>query len=171
MKHVSARLETASLDRAIKELKDYEKWVRKKARELIDRMVKHGEDYAVKNVGHVDTGATINSIHGYRRGNMGVIVAGGNAIWIEFGTGAVHNAEHSYPNPYAQKLGMSAIGEYKTATSEQPKGRGLNKNGWYYFDGARVRHTRGIKAQMFMKGTVDELLRKMPEFAREVFET
>lgn len=164
MKRVSARLETASLDRAIKELKDYEKWVRKKTRELIDRMVKHGEDYAINAVGHVDTGATINSIHGYRRGNMGVIVAGGNAIWIEFGTGAVHNAEHSYPNPYAQKLGMSAIGEYG-------KGKGSNPNGWYYFDGARVRHTRGIKAQMFMKGTVDELLRKMPEFAREVFET
>lgn len=127
-------------------------------------MCEFGEDYAINLVGHIDTGETINSIKGYRQDDKGVIVAGGNAIWLEFGTGVKHNGGvGSYPHPLASKLGMSAIGTYGA-------GHGADKNGWYYpSEDGEWKHTYGIEANMFMYRTAQELINQFPDMAMEVF--
>jgi hypothetical protein len=162
VKKITVRLTAASIDAAIKELKRYKLDLSKKTQKLLDMMIGYGEDYAINAVGHVDTGETLESIHGYRSGNKGVIVAGGNAIWLEFGTGVTNNgAAGTSPHPEGQANGM-LIGGYGN-------GGGADPNGWWYYDGDRVRHTYGIKANMFMYRTAQELARIAPELAKEVF--
>jgi hypothetical protein len=161
-KKITIQLSEESIKAAIKELNAYKRELNKKVQALIDAMVAHGEDYAINQVGHVDTGETLSSIHGYRDGNKGVVVAGGNAIWLEFGTGVRHNGSAGgSPHPVGAELGMT-IGEYG-------QGKGANPNGWWYYDGDKVKHTYGIPANMFMWRTARELERVAPELAREVF--
>ena len=162
MKRIVLSLSEPSIDQAIKDLKEYQKSITRKVNEIIDLMCQFGEDYAINLVGHVDTGETVSSIQGYRSGNKGVIVAGGNAVWLEFGTGVRRNGPAGQsPHPKGRELGMT-IGGYG-------KGKGSNPNGWYYHDGEGIRHTLGIKANMFMWKTARELERIAPELAREVF--
>lgn len=150
------------INQLIKGVKEFRKWQKEKANELLQAMLDYGEDFALNAVGHVDTGETIDSVVGYRNGNVGVIVAGGNALWLEFGTGVRYNGSvGSSPHPEGAKNGM-LIGTYG-------KGQGANPNGWWYYDGGKLRHTYGIKAQMFMYKTVRELEQTFPDMVREVF--
>ena len=149
---------------AIKELRQYRNSIKSKTLKLIDSMLRFGEDYAINSVAHVDTGETLSSIKGYRNGTKGVIVAGGNAIWIEFGTGVRNNGSAgTSPHHKGEELGMT-IGTYG-------QGKGADPNGWYYYDDGEVVHTFGIKANMFMYKTALELQRVCPELAKEVFRT
>ena len=163
MRKITIQLSEASIHQAIKELKEYKRDLARKVQKLIDLMVQYGEDYAINQVGHVDTGETLSTIHGYRNGNKGVIVAGGNAIWLEFGTGVRYNGpKGSSPHPMGGELGMK-IGEYGL-------GHGADPNGWWYYDEAeQSHHTYGVAANMFMWKTARELERIAPELAREVF--
>lgn len=134
---------------------------------FIEKLVGEGEKFAIWGISdHIDTGETISTIRGiaYRSQNKGVIVAGGAAIWLEFGTGVVKNFEE-YPHPKAEELGMSAIGTYGD-------GNGSNPNGWFYRDeSGQVHHSNGVEATMFMYNTAKILAEKAPEYAKEVFKT
>lgn len=159
-------LSEAAVDQAIKELEAYKKSIKERTEKLIEVMCQFGEYYAVTHVEHIDTGETISSIHGYRKGNKGYIVAGGNAEWIEFGTGVRHNgAAGTSPHPPSSdpKYASYTIGTYG-------KGNGANQDGWYYYDAdGRRKHTYGIEANMFMYKTARELERQFPDLARGVF--
>jgi hypothetical protein len=162
VKTIKVQLGSDSIKAAIKEIKDYKQEVKRKTKELLNLMVAHGEDYAINSVSHIDTGGTLSSIHGYRKGKVGVIVAGGNAIWLEFGTGVKNNGSAGgSPHPKGDELGM-VIGGYGS-------GHGADPNGWWYFDDGTVKHTYGIKATQFMWKTALELQKVAPELAREVF--
>lgn len=162
---LSIALSEKSINDAIKQLNQYKRDLNRKIQALIAAMVAYGEDYAINEVGHVDTGETLETIRGYRNGNKGVIVAGGNAVWVEFGTGTRYNGPvGGSPHPMGAELGMT-IGEYG-------KGQGANPGGWWYYDeSGQVKHTYGIPATMFMWKTARELERVAPELAREVFRT
>ena len=177
-KVISVHLSDEGIDAAIKEIKAYKRYLVGHMQRLITAMCKEGESYAIAHVGHYDTGATEQSIHGYRSGNKGVIVAGGNAVWIEFGTGVYWNGfPNSSPHPRGAMNGM-IIGEYG-------KQHGLQQ-GWFFpttdpryeivkqnADGTETHtgygYTHGIQATMFMWNTAKELQRKFPELARQVF--
>lgn len=163
MRKIRVSLSENSLNEAIKEVEQYKKDLQAQINELIDRMVSVGESYAINAVGHVDTGETVNSIVGYRKGKTGFVVAGGNAVWIEFGTGVTYNgAAGTSPHPYGEDLGMS-IGTYGA-------GHGANPNGWYYTsDDGIEKHTYGIEANMFMYRTARYIEEVFPELAKEVF--
>jgi hypothetical protein len=152
-----------SISDAIKQLNAYKRDLSRKIQSLLDAMISFGEDYAINEVGHVDTGETLETIRGYRNGNKGVIVAGGSAVFLEFGTGIRYNGPAgSSPHPMGSELGMT-IGEYG-------KGQGANPGGWWYYDASgAIKHTYGIPATLFMWKTARELERIAPELAREVF--
>lgn len=158
------------LKKAASWLENYaKKTLPKNAIALANRMVGQGEQWAVNFMGHIDTGETLSSIVGIRNGNKGVIVASGNAIWIEFGTGVALNGE-GYNHPKAAELGMSAHGTYG-------KGHGSSFNGWFYpdpegqhiYEGERYSHTMGIPASRFMYNTAQLLRKDYPEMAKEIF--
>jgi hypothetical protein len=162
---ISVALTPESIGAAVKRLKQYKADLNRKTQALLDAMVAFGEDTAINLLGRVDTGGTLETIQGYRNGNKGVIVAGGAAIFLEFGTGITHNGPAgSSPHPKGSELGMT-IGGYG-------QGKGADPGGWWYYDEAgRLRHTKGVAAQMFMWKTARELERIAPELAREVFQS
>ena len=174
---INVSLSSDGIESAIREIKKYKSEIRGKMQQLITAMCKTGEEYAIANVTHIDTGETVNSIHGYRKGNRGVIVAGGQAIWLEFGTGVYWNGyPNNSPNPYGNDLGFK-IGEF----GDQ---HGLDQ-GWFFPTtdpryeivkhtangdvGTGYGYTHGIKADMFMFKTIKELQRRAPELAKDVF--
>lgn len=170
---ITVALSEESIKSAIKQLNSYKRSLNKKVLKLIDAMVAYGEDYAINEVGHVDTGDTLNTIRGYRNGNKGVIVAGGSAVFLEFGTGVRYNGPAgSSPHPKGNELDMT-IGEYPDDYYvEHGVSRGASKHGWYYENGAgEYVHTYGIPAKMFMWKTARELERVAPELAKEIFRT
>lgn len=151
--------DVSSIENAIKELREYKKSLDKKCLKLIEIMCAEGEDYAINAVGHVDTGKTLSTIMGYRKGKEGLVVAGGNAVWLEFGTG-VGNAEWAGGE---LPEGIVAHGEY---------GKGLGKNPpWFYFDerDGKVHITWGIDANSFMWKTARFLEENVSEYARKAF--
>ena len=174
---ISVPLSTDGIDSAIKEIKAYKRKLYGKMQRLITAMCKEGEAYAIANVTHIDTGETVDSIHGYRKGNRGVIVAGGQAVWLEFGTGVYWNGyPNGSPHPYGEALGFK-IGEFG-------KQHGLDQ-GWFFPTtdpryeiirhtangdvGTGYGYTHGIQADMFMFKTIQELRRRAPELAKEIF--
>ena len=179
-KTITIPLSETALNSSIFEVRKYANELRGKMQRLITAMCQYGEEYAIAHVTKIDTGATVNSIHGYRKGNTGVIVAGGNAVWLEFGTGVYYNGNpNGSPHPLGAELGM-VIGEYG-------KQHGLEQ-GWFWptddpryeivrtkADGTQVHtgygYTHGIEAQMFMWKTARELEKKCPELAKDIFKS
>lgn len=137
--------------------------------DLISRMTRTGETWAMTMMNHIDTGATLSTIHGYRSGNKGVIVAGGAAIWIEFGTGVFAEGQNNHPL-LGKVPGIVPHGTYG-------EGHGASPNGWYYpdpngthvYNGQTYSHTMGIPANRFMYRTAEMLRREYPEMAKEIF--
>lgn len=163
-KKIPLVLSEKGVDLALKQVRDYRKWLKDKTEELVRIMCEAGKGHAIIAVTHIDTGATMNSIQGYATGNKGVIVAGGNAIWIEFGTGITKNGPAGgSPHPEGDNLGM-LIGEYGD-------GHGADEDGWWYWneDRGRFEHTYGIQANAFLYNTAQILKQQAPEYAKGVF--
>lgn len=158
------------IEQGIKLIKEYKTSLQSKITSLVRQMCLEGEDYAINALGHVDTGETLSSIHGelmggYRNGQRGVIIAGGAAVWIEFGTGVHYNgAAGSSPHPLGTTVQPPhLIGTYGA-------GHGADPDGWLYRDESGEWHkTKGIPANMFFYETVKQLERRYPDLAREVF--
>ncbi len=171
MRSITIPLTPSGLERGAQWLEKYAKiTLPKKVEQFVELMTRQGESWAINFMGHIDTGETLASIVGIRNGNKGVIVAGGNAIWIEFGTGVVANIGVD-SHPKAPILGIAPHGTYG-------KGLGSNPNGWYYpdpkgthyFDGQYWSHTYGIPASRFLYDTSIELIKAYPSMAKEIFE-
>ena len=144
--------------------------IEKKGREFVKKLTDLGYDEAINALGHVDTGETLASIEKTVSGNTGRISAGGNAVWLEFGTGVAKNgAAGSSPHPLGVEHGM-IIGQYGN-------GHGASPDGWWYpVDGnpdnherSNWRHTYGIEANMFMYKTFRKMVEEIPTIAKEVF--
>ena len=162
-KSITIPFSQAGLERAADWLEDYAKrTLPKNCVALISRMCRTGEVWAMTLMDHIDTGETLSTIHGYRNGDKGVIVANGAAIWIEFGTGVAKNGSgYNYPGEIPE--GIVPHGTFG-------KGHGSQLNGWWYKgDDGEYHHTMGMKANYFMYNTARMLKRECPEMAKEVF--
>lgn len=145
-------------------LEQYAQDLERKCNELISKMTREGEDYAINALGHIETGDTLNSVIGYRDGEYGIISVGGAAIWIEFGTGTTYNSDL---HPKAADMNMSPHGTYGNGfgnADEYP-------DGWFYFDEKqqRWRMTKGIPQNRFMYNTAQMLRREYKRMIEEVF--
>lgn len=177
-------MKTKGLDKLIYGLERFKKNLDGRVtRKLLEKVKEFGVDYAKRNVANIATGETEDSIHGEIEGNSVIIEAGGQAVWLEFGTGITYN-----PNPYPAELpdGIVEHGTYG-------KGKGSNKNGWYYttdgtwgattgrdqklydaeigeltYSGTYIAHTYGIEANMFMWKTITAIEEKAPEWGLEL---
>lgn len=161
-KVIKASLSDKSLEKAIKELKEYKAWVQKKANELTERLAIIGAREATVRFsgayydGTNDVGVSVEPIaNGYK------IVASGSAVFfIEFGAGVYFNGEEPYPNP--RPAGIVNIGEY---------GAGKGKRDvWGYYDGAGdLILTHGNPAAMPMYHATRIMEEEIRQIAREVF--
>lgn len=163
-KHITVSADAEGLKKARDFLKSYKRRLNTRVNRLLDKMLKEGEQYAFLGAAaHIYTGITIDSIMAIREGNHGMLLVGGNAIWVEFGTGVVANNYNPYPHHKAQELGMNAIGTYG-------EGHGSDPSGWWYIgDDGEYHHTYGIPSDPFFYNTAMMLRREYDKYAKEIF--
>lgn len=168
---ITIELTESGIDKAIKELEEYKKDIKRKTALLQDRIAKRIEEEADKGFasavvddlvrgGYQKPDVTVNYT---TKGDISVVVAQGeDAVWVEFGAGVYHNGNlGSSPHPRGSELGMT-IGGYG-------QGKGKQKS-WGFKDADGTLHvTRGTPAQMPLEKAVLSVLDELPQMAKEVF--
>lgn len=155
-----------SIDNALALLSTFTESTLDKVDRLIEEMVTEGEHISMILCLPAETGDTQMSITreskvtGLRHNRYGYIIAGGAAIWLEFGTGVY------YPDNYpgTKPSGIVGRGEYgqKKGSTGKP---------WTYYDEkqGKFRVTRGLPTRAFMWQTATHLRNRFPELARKVW--
>lgn len=180
---ISFSLNAASIDRAIREIKQYAAelndqcaLLRKKVAERIRWSASEGFRRAITSdvIGKVDGKNIISaepvpndvSVTVENNDTMSVVIANGSqAVFIEYGAGVYHNGPAGdSPHPWGLQQGF-AIGAYP-ANSVPSKGvRAV----WGYKSGKDIILTHGTPAAMPMYRGAEEAIRALDEIAREVF--
>ena len=165
MKTIDVSLyDVESINKAIAELKAYKKSLNDKCIKLIELMCREGEEYAkIRWLGHFWSGETADSVIGYRRGKIGVVAVGGNAVWVEFGTGLYAEGQMMYPGPLPR--GIVGHGMYGK------KKKGQDPDGWTYYDEftGDFYHTKGHPTDPIMWQTARRLENLAADYAKKVF--
>ena len=161
----------ASIDAAVKEIRDYADWVKRKTDELRERVAYFiaKDASAVFNTAVADDligeGAVIGSVNVVveDNGNMTLVIANGtDAVFMEFGAGVYYNgAVGSSPNPLGAALGFT-IGSYGF-------GQGKKEVWGYMGDDGRLHLTHGTPASMPLYRAVQSVVNDIEQIAREVF--
>jgi len=169
----------ASIDAAVKEIRDYADWVKRKTDELRERVAEliSNQAQATFNSSVADNGFRVingSPVDDTRFGevtvtveaqgnNTTVIIASGtDAVFMEFGAGVYYNgAVGSSPNPWGTDLGFT-IGSYG-------KGNGRKEVWGYYGDDGEVHLTHGAPASMPLYKAVQSVSRDIARIAQEVF--
>ena len=153
----------ASVDAAVKELRDYAKWVQRKTDELAKRLADMGAVLAaieysrVPYIGDKDVDLSVESLGGNR---YSIVASGETVLILEFGAGITYG----YGHPQAQEFGMGP-------TTYPGQIHAADPNGWWLPKEAGGAHTYGNPPAMAMYKTGRELRKRIIEVAREVFAT
>ena len=156
-------LSSASIDAAIRELRDYTNWIERRANELAKRLADMGAVLASIEYSRVPyTGEKLVNISVTELGeNRYAIVASGETVLIlEFGAGI----KYGFGHPLEGRFGMGA------GTYPEQK-HALDPKGWYLPKEKGGAHTYGNPPSMAMYNTGKELRNRIEEVAREVFRT
>jgi hypothetical protein len=163
----------ASIDAAVKEIRDYADWVKRKTNELRERVAYFiaKDASAVFNTAVADDligeGAVIGSVDVVveDNGNMTLVIANGeDAVFMEFGAGVYYNGPvGSSPNPLGTELGFT-IGSYSTHKPD--------KEIWgYKGEDGEIHLTHGTPASMPLYRAVQRVWKDIDRIAQEVFST
>lgn len=162
----------ASIDAAVREIREYGKWVQRKTDELRERIAYFiaKDASAVFNTAVAEddmregviTGNVEVSVEPQGDNTTVIIASGKDAVFMEFGAGVYYNgAVGSSPNPLGTALGFT-IGSYG-------KGNG-RKEVWAYDGGdGQIHLTHGTPASMPLYKAVQSVSRDIARIAREVF--
>lgn len=170
---IKVQLNEAGINRAIKELEDYKKWLVNKTKEFLKALADEGVEIAnTKFAKAVYDGTNDVSCSVEERGDnkIAVVAVGGATLFIEFGTGVKYPDNH----PEAGKHGM-VRGQYGYKLGRLPQGWRYEgdpgSNGEVITEGKHVGevHTYGNPANMSMYLTIRELEEKFEEIARRVY--
>lgn len=173
----------ASVDDAVKELRDYSKWVQRKTEELRKRVA----DLIVEKAQPVFNAAVVDdtfltivkdganlpeapktggvTVYTDPRGDATLVIADGkDAIFAEFGAGVHYNgAVGSYPNPLGATLDfIAAIGTYG-------KGYGAKETWGFLGEDGNIHLTHGAPASMPLFKAVQSVSQDIVRIAKEVF--
>lgn len=161
----------ASIDAAVKEIRDYAEWVKRKTDELRERVAYFiAEDArAVFNTAVADDligeGAVTGNVDVVvnNQGNMTLVIANGeDAVFMEFGAGVYYNGSvGSSPNPLGADLGYT-IGSYG-------KGYGAKEVWGFYGEDGKLHLTHGAPASMPLYKAVQSVSQDIARIAKEVF--
>lgn len=147
-----------SIDKALKDLNTYKRWVEEKEKLLRERLAMLGATVArIEFSRAIYSGDKDVSVRVDNLGTKAVIYAEGESVaFIEFGAGA----KYGYGHP------MNA--EFGTGPGTYPEGKGNwnNEKGWYYAHG---QHTYGNPPAMAMIHARDTMVEQLTAIAREVF--
>lgn len=171
----------SSIDAAIRELRDYQKWVESKAVELRKRVAQLIRDRAepvfqsaiadytflVRRDGKWESDSPVIggvTVSVENNGDISLVITSGkDAVFIEFGAGIHYNGSvGSSPHPLGAGLGYT-IGSY---------GENGAKEAWgFYGDDGELHLTRGVPASMPLYNAMMAVVNEIVDIAREVFST
>lgn len=162
----------ASIEAAVRELREYARWVERKAKELQERVAYFiakdaravfntavAEDDMAEGIvtGHVEV-----SVQPGEDNTTLVIANGEDAVFMEFGAGVYYNGSvGSSPNPLGPGLGFT-IGSYGL-------GNGRKEVWAYTGDDGQIHLTHGTPASMPMYRALMSVVNDIVDIAREVF--
>lgn len=158
---ISVNLDVRSIDRAIKELQDYAKWLEEKTQQLAEKLatlgaVKVSLEYSrVAYIGNRDYQITVERDgEGYR-----VLADGESVLFLEFGAGATYG----YGHPLNAEFGMGP-GTYPPTDPDHPHWN--DPNGWHIPGGL---HSYGNAPSMGMYLAARDMRNEIETIAKEVF--
>lgn len=147
-----------SINRAVKEIREYAKWVEQKEAELRVRLASVGATVASIQFSRAFYNGTNDvSVRVDDNGSTATIYAEGSAVaFIEFGSGV----KYGYGHPQAAEFG--------TGPGTYPEGKGHwdNPKGWYY---GHNQHSLGNPPAQAMWEAVQSMVEDVTTIAREVF--
>lgn len=163
-------LDTDSIEKAIKELKDYRNSIDVKMETFMQRIAQEGYELVTRNIsdmGAVYSGELLSSVSEEHTPTTAIIrVDNDHAAFVEFGTGP-YGSEMGYvgelPDGWEYNVGEH-IGTYIV--------NGTPVVGWWYYDDVaqRMRFTEGLVSRPFMFNSAQELkLQRINMIAKEVF--
>lgn len=159
-KTISFGLSVSELDRAIKEVKEYQRELNRKVDLLVQTLVARGVEVSkefIQNMDAIYTGELLSSISGIydATNHVGAIYTDCEwAKFVIFGTG-VRGAEA--PSPYAAQVGWKYdYGNHGEA-------------GWYYFRDGEWHWTNGFPSRDFLWDTMMVLKQELNATAKQVF--
>ena len=160
MKTIKVPLSVAGIDRAIKELEEYQKWFNERTRVFLDRLAKEGCEVAQAGFktatydGDNDVKVSVDDLGETVRA---VVALGRATLFIEFGSGVITPLHPETPD---------GLGRGSWSDGPNGKGHWQDPNGWYYAHGKK---SRGNPANMAMYEAVKDLENRLGQIAREVF--
>lgn len=168
--------DSKSIDNAIKQVKEYQKWLKLKTEELINEFANRGWEIASARY---DSAYTTNNddvivkIEDYDNGKGKLLVAlGWSVLFIEFGTGIQYPDNHPEKPDDVLGRGEYGYGMAKGRTWVYKGDSGKNPpSDTKTFDtpNGQETMTKGIPASMAMYLTREELLQQSTEIIRKVF--
>ena len=165
MKKLTVNLTEQGIDKLIRELDKYERWIEKKTQELVERLAEEGAQIARFGFDiAVYDGVKDVDVRWESRGeNTAAVIATGNAVlFIEFGSGVTLGYGHPEPEGYGP-------GTYPG------KGHWDDPNGWYLPKSVQaetgIKRSFGNPPAMAMYNARKELEQRLKEIAQEVFST
>lgn len=161
---IKVSLSPRSIERAIKELEDYKKWLTEKSSELCRRLAEVGVEVATAEFSAVDYDGDKDFDVVWEEDGSGcrVVAKGQSVLFLEFGSGAKMGGGH----PLNQEFGMGP-----GTWSEGPQGKGHwdDPNGWYV-PGHHGLKSEGNKPAMGMYLAGKQMREQIETIAREVFQ-
>ena len=160
-KTIQVELDNKSIDKAIKELRQYSAWVQKKEDELRSRLAMLGATVAsIRFSRAIYNGSNDVSVRVDDTGSVAVIYAEGESVaFIEFGSGI----KYGYGHPLAGEFGF---GPGTWSDGDEGKGHWDNEHGWWYGSG---QHSYGNPPAMALVKARDAIVEQVTDIAREVF--
>lgn len=160
-KTITMTLGASSIDKAIKELKTYQAWVKQKTVELTERLATIGAMEATIRFsrayydGENDASVSVEPIpNGWK-----IVASGKDVCFLEFGAGVYFNGSEQYPDRPAE---ISKIGEYG-------QGKGKQDTWGFYDSGGDLVLTHGTPAAMPMLHASRVMEQEVLRIAQEVF--
>lgn len=161
-KVINMSLTAASIDAAIREIKEYQAYIRRKTTEFVERLANEGAIQAMIGYdsayyrGEKDVDVNVED----RGNNTFAIVSNGETVLIlEFGAGITYG----YGHPMAGQLG------YGPGTYPDGKGHWNDPKGWWLPKDAGGGHTFGNAPSITMYKTAKDLRERVADIAMEVF--
>lgn len=167
-KTISFNLSSESIQRAIREVKEYKQEFIDKNALFVQRLAEVGIPVIDQNMSAAagdsdpehNTYITVNSFGSYSQAVL--TVEGKDIVFIEFGSGIHYNGvAGSSPHPKGAELGYT-IGSY---------GKGLGKNDFWFYtaDTGESVMSHGTEATMPVYKASIEIIQKIRQIAKEVF--
>lgn len=163
-KFVIDPFDSSSIDRAIRGVKDYQRWLEEKSKELCERLAAIGAtraslDYAgAFYQGEKDVQVSVEPIEGGYK----VLADGESVLFIEFGSGVTYGYGH--PEAGTHQLGP---GTYPPTNPEKPHWN--DPKGWYLPKDKGGGHTYGNPPAAGMYNARKEIEQQIRNVVREVF--